>query len=109
MLVDPVMMMRDCFMGCGELLGLIIGLYIDRCWIHYEIPENSPYLAVITAVGIGLAYSWKEFFSGATVSLLFGRNWGAFAGGLIFFLFVTAVYPLFIMRMCRPEQSNSSI
>jgi hypothetical protein len=31
---------------------------------------------------------------------LLGRNWGNFTAGLIAVLFVTAVYPLVIRRLC---------
>ena len=100
LLVDPVKMMKDCFNGCGGLLGLIVGCWLERRFIRYEIPRQSPRLPLVTAAGLGLVYSWNEYFADATVVQLFGRNWGNFAAGLIAVLFVTAVYPLVIRRLC---------
>ena len=106
LLVDPQKMMKDCFNGCGGLLGLILGCQIERRWIRYEIPKGSRLLPAVTGAGLGLLYSWNEYFADATVVLLFGRNWGNFASGLIAVLFVTAVYPPVIRRLCAGEAST---
>ena len=100
LLVDPQKMMKDCFNGCGGLLGLIVGCWLERRYLHYEIPKQSPALPLVTAAGLGLLFSWNEYFADATVVLLFGRNWGNFVAGLLAVLFVTAVYPLVIRRLC---------
>jgi len=104
LLVDPVKMMKDTFNGCGGLLGLIAGGFIDRHYIHYEIPVGHARLPILTAVGAGIVYAWTEYFEGATVMLLFGRNWGSFVGGFITVMFVTAVYPLVIRKYCKAEE-----
>ena len=101
LLVDPVKMMKDCFKGCGGMLGLIIGSYAERHYIHYEIPEKSKLLAPLTAIGLGIAFSWNAYLAKATVFLMFGTNWGNFVCGLVLLIFVTAVYPLFIMKTVK--------
>ena len=106
LLVDPQKMMKDCFNGCGGLLGLIVGAWLERRYIRYEIPIQSRLLPVVTALGLGLLYSWNEYFADATVVLLFGRNWGNFAAGLIAVLFVTALFPLAIRRLCAGKETN---
>ena len=103
LLVDPQKMMKDCFNGCGGLLGLIIGSFLERRFINYEIPKQSHLLPIVTAAGLGLVFAWNEYFADATVVLLFGRNWGNFAAGLLAVLFVTAVYPLVIRRFCPAD------
>ena len=100
LLVDPAKMMKDTFNGCGGILGLVVGSYIERHRIRYEIPVGHPNLPIVTAVGAGIVFAWSEYFSGATVVLLFGRNWGNFAEGFINVMFITAVYPLVIRRLC---------
>ena len=100
LLVDPQKMMKDCFNGCGGLLGLIVGGWLERRRIRYEIPSQSPRLALATAAGLGLLYAWNEYFADATVVQLFGRNWGNFAAGVLALLFVTAGYPLVLRRLC---------
>ncbi len=101
LLVDPQKMMKDCFCGCGGLLGLIVGCWLERRFLHYEIPKQSPFLPLVTAAGLGLLLCWNEYFADATVVLLFGRNWGNFAAGLLAVLFVTAGFPPVIRRLCR--------
>ena len=108
LLVDPLKMMKDCFRGCGGMLGFVIGIQIDRRRICYEIPKHSSYLPAVTAVGAMLVLSWQQYFSDATVVLMFGRNWGNFVAGLIEVLFVTAIYPLVICRMCAVSGKESA-
>ena len=106
LLVDPKKMMKDTFNGVGGTLGLIIGCFIDRHRIRYEIPVGHKNLPILTAVGAGIVYSWTEYFSGATVVLIFGRNWGAFAEGLVTVLFITVIYPLVIRKFCKAEEAE---
>ncbi len=53
-----------------------------------------------------LLYSWREYFAGATVVLLLGRNWGNFFAGLIEVVFITAIYPLIIRKMCSDKDEH---
>lgn len=108
LLVDPKKMMKDTFNGCGGLLGLIIGSYIERHCIRYEIPTSHVYLPILTAVGAGIVYSWTEYFAGATVMLMFGRNWGNFAEGFVAVIFVTVLYPLIITKICKNTEAKAA-
>ena len=47
LLVDPQKMMNDCFKACGAFLGLMVGSYVDRHYIHYEIPFGAKRLSVL--------------------------------------------------------------
>lgn len=105
LLVDPQKMMNDTFKGCGGLFGLIVGCFIERRWIHFEIPKGHAALPVLAAVGLGIVFSWNQYFADATVVRLLGSHWGNFAAFALQLIFVVALYPAFIMRVTRPKEA----
>lgn len=100
LLVDPEKMMPDTFKGCGGLLGLIIGAFIERRWIRYRIPEGHALLPVLAAVGLGLVYSWNTFFTKPFCVQPLGDQWGKFAAGLAVSIFTVVIWPLVIRKFC---------
>ena len=48
LLVDPQKMMNDSFKACGGFSGLLIGSYIERHFIRYEIPQGSSSLPILS-------------------------------------------------------------
>lgn len=101
LLVDPQKMMNDCFKACGAFLGIMMGSYIDRHYLHYEIPVASPGLPVLTCVGAAIMFSWKEFFAPATIVAAFGGHWGNLIARWIMIMFALCVWPAVIKRMCK--------
>ncbi|MCR4589818.1 MAG: phosphatase PAP2 family protein [Lachnospiraceae bacterium] len=101
LLVNPSKMMNDCFKACGAFLGFLIGSYIDRHYIHFEIPVGAKNLPLLVCVGVGLAFGWKEYFGPATVVAAFGGHWGNFISRLIMLLFAMIVWPVVISRSCK--------
>ncbi len=100
LLVDPQKMMNDIFKACGVLTGLLIGSWIERHYIHYEIPSETKELPILVCVGFVILYAWKTLFAPATVQLLFGSHWGNFVARFLMVLFGTTVWPLVIRREC---------
>ncbi len=100
LLVDPSKMMNDCFKACGAFLGFLLGSYIDRHYIHYEIPEGSKNLPLLVAVGVGLTLAWKEYFGPATFGLVFGGHWGNFLCRFIMLFFAMTIWPIVISKNC---------
>jgi hypothetical protein len=98
LLVDPNKMMNDCFKACGAFLGFLAGSYIERHYIHYEIPEGSKHLPILGFVGFLITFSWKEYLAPATIVAAFGGHWGHFISRLIMWFFVVAIWPLFIRK-----------
>ena len=47
LLVDPQRMMNDTFKACGGFIGLMIGSYIERHFIRYEVPAGAAALPVL--------------------------------------------------------------
>ena len=103
LLVDPQKMMNDTFKGCGQLLGLIVGSFIERHYIHYEIPTDAKNLPILGFVGIMLAYGWQNFFGPATVVAAFGSHWGNMVSYFILWVCVVAVWPLVIRKFANDE------
>ncbi len=100
LLVDPSKMMNDCFKACGAFLGFLLGSYIDRHYIHYEIPEGSKNLPLLVAVGVGITLAWKEYFGPATFGLVFGGHWGNFLCRFIMLFFAMTIWPIVIRKNC---------
>ncbi len=98
LLVDPNKMMNDCFKACGAFLGFLLGSFIERHYIHYEIPIGAKNLPILGFVGFLIAFSWKEYFAPATLVAAFGGHWGNLISRLILWFFVVAVWPVFIRR-----------
>ena len=106
LLVDPQRMMNDTFKGCGGTLALLIGSYIDRHKIHYEIPVGAPELPMLSAVGIAIMMAWRSYFQGATVVLAFGAHWGNFIGCFIMIIFAMVAWPLVIRYYTSGKAKN---
>ncbi len=98
LLVDPAKMMNDCFKACGALLGLLAGSYVERHYIHYEIPTGAKNLPILGFVGFMIAFSWKEYFAPATFVQAFGGHWGNLVARFILWFFAVAVWPVFIRK-----------
>ena len=98
LLVDPVKMMNDSFKAAGAFLGFVIGSFIDRHCLPYEIPEGKKSLALMTAVGAFLLLAWKELFAPATIVPVLGGHWGNFVARFIMVFFAMVVWPYCIMK-----------
>lgn len=101
LLVDPQKMMNDCFKACGSFLGLMVGSYIDRHYIHYEIPFGAKNLPVLVCVGAAITMAWKDLFAPATIVLAFGGHWGNFIARFLMLIFAMVVWPLVIRKECK--------
>ena len=102
LLVDPQKMMNDTFKGCGGFLGFLVGAYIDRKYLHYEIPVGAANLPLLTGVGLGIIFSWKEYIEGATLILIFGSHWGNFISRFIMVMFAMVIWPVAIRKWTAP-------
>ena len=103
LLVDPQKMMNDSFKACGAFLGLLLGSYLERHYIRYEIPTVAKNLPILGFVGFLIAFSWKEYFAPATVVAALGGHWGNFVARFLLWIFVVAVWPLCIRKWAADE------
>ncbi|SEM12019.1 PAP2 superfamily protein [Butyrivibrio sp. ob235] len=98
LLVNPKKMMNDTFKQCGAFFGLLLGSYIERHYIHYEIPEGSKNLPILGFIGFMIVFSWKEFLAPATIVQALGGHWGHFISRAIMWFFVVAIWPIVIRK-----------
>ena len=100
LLVDPQKMMNDTFKSCGAFLGFLIGSYLDRHYLKYEIPASAPALPILTWIGAALMFGWKEWFGPATIVAALGGHWGNLIARGIMVFFAMTVWPMVITRVC---------
>ena len=100
LLVDPNKMMNDSFKACGAFLGFMIGSFIDRHYLHYEIPAGAHVLPMLTCVGAAIMFAWKELFAPATSVAALGSHWGNMAARFIMVIFGVCIWPYVIKREC---------
>ena len=103
LLVDPQSMMNDSFKACGGFLGFLIGSFIERHFIRYEIPEGSASLPILSCVGFALMFGWKELLAPATIVPMLGGHWGNMLARGVMVLFALTIWPLVIRKTCRSK------
>ena len=104
LLVDPQRMMNDTFKACGGFIGLMIGSYIERHFIRYEVPAGAAALPVLTCVGFALMFAWEQLFAPATIVQILGKHWGNMLAYGIMVIFAVALWSLVIRKACRSEK-----
>ncbi len=103
LLVDPQSMMNDSFKACGGFLGFLIGSFIERHFIRYEIPEGSASLPILSCVGFALMFGWKELLAPATIVPMLGGHWGNMLARGVMVLFALTIWPLVIRKTCSSK------
>lgn len=98
LLVDPAKMMNDTFKACGAFLGFLAGSYVERHFVHHEVPVGAKNLPILGFVGFLIAYAWKELLGPATFGLALGGHWGNLVTRFILWFFVVAVWPVCIRK-----------
>lgn len=103
LLVDPQKMMNDTFKACGGMTGFLIGSYIERHYLKYEIPTGNAALnlPLLTCIGAAIMFAWKELFASATIVQAFGGHWGNFIARCIMTLFALIIWPQVIKKECN--------
>ena len=101
LLVDPKSMMNDCFKACGAFLGLVLGSYVERHYIHYEIPRGYVNLPIQSGVSVALLFVWKTYFEKAMVIPLLGGHWGNLVSRFVMHFIALTLIPMLIMKSAR--------
>ncbi len=109
LLVDPQKMMNDSFKACGSFLGLLLGSYLDRHYLKYEIPTGAADLPILTCIGAALMFGWKELFAPATIVAALGGHWGNLLARGIMVLFAMSVWPMVITKVCGSKKKAQII
>lgn len=104
LLVNPQKMMNDTFKACGAFTGFMIGSYVDRHYIHYDIPAGAAELPILTFIGAVIMFAWKEWFAPATIVAAFGGHWGNFTARFFMLLFAMCIWPVVISKSCKGKE-----
>lgn len=105
LLVEPQKMMNDCFKACGGFFGFLAGSFIERHFIHFEIPKGSARLPILGCIGFALMFAWKQLFAPAMIVAGLGGHWGNFAARFIMVMFALTIWPIVIKKICADEGS----
>ena len=108
LLVDPQNMMNDCFKACGAFLGILLGSYVERHYIHYEIPYGYKNLPVQAGVSVTLLFVWKTYFEKATVIPVLGGHWGNLVSRFGMTFIALTLIPYLIMKSARDYQAQNA-
>ena len=108
LLVDPQKMMNDCFKACGAFLGLLLGSYVERHYIHYEIPFGYKNLPIQAGVSVALLFIWKAYFEKATIIPALGGHWGNLISRFGMVFIGLTLIPYLIMKSARESQQNAA-
>lgn len=103
LIVDPAKMMNDFFKVSGSVTAFLISLCLDRHFIHYEIPVGHKNIPVLTAVGIGIFFSWREYFIKPTFVALLGTHTGNFISYFLGTLFGMVIFPIVITKLTKSD------
>ena len=106
LIVDPQAMMNDFYKAVGEVLALLLASYLERHYIHYEIPKGHRLLPILSFVGFMIIYTWKELFAPATLVAALGAHWGNLISRFLLVFFGVAIWPQIITKVCREDDNK---
>ncbi|MBQ9904397.1 MAG: phosphatase PAP2 family protein [Synergistaceae bacterium] len=102
LLVDPDKMMLDTFYAVGMMTGLILGRWIEREYIRFNVTGLNVRGVILAVIGLVPVYFIACTFAGDYkflfdfLSSMFGDKGGRFAMGFIFLLWTVAIWPCVI-------------
>lgn len=101
LLADPIVLQIDFFASTGYFLGFLVGAFIDRHFIHYEIPQGSKNLPLLVGIGILIAMSLELYLCPAFFVVPFGAHWGSLISKMFVYIFAIAIYPPLITKFAN--------
>lgn len=99
LLVDPAKMIPDCYTACGVLIGALLGMWLERHFLKFEISQIKTINIVTFIIGgllVGLIYlSFSKIFA------FLGQNWCHFIKYFTIFIVILYLYPLLFTYVRR--------
>ena len=77
------------------------GRYVERHYIHYEIPRGYVNLPIQSGVSVALLFVWKTYFEKAMVIPLLGGHWGNLVSRFVMHFIALTLIPMLIMKSAR--------
>ena len=106
LLVDPDKMMLDTFYAVGMMTGFILGRYIEREYINFEVTGLNIRGIILAVIGLIPVYFIAWTFAGDykylfnVLGAIFTVKGGRFAMGMILTLWTVAIWPYVIKKCC---------
>ena len=97
LVVDPAEMMPDSYLGCGGLLGMLLGWIVERRFIKFSTNSSSVVKVKRFVVGILLVVLVNTVLDKVLVGL--GKNWGHFVFQFLSLFIYVAVYPAIFNKL----------
>ena len=107
LIVDPNKMLPDSFKSFGTVTAFLLSLWLDRHFIHYKIPVGHKNLPILTALGSGICFSWKQYFASPIIIAIFGKQAGSFIAYFIGIFFALVIFPIMITKFTRDEPQRA--
>ncbi len=102
LIVDPADMVRHTFAGVGTVSGILIGMLLDRKYIHHEETGITATGMILSLIGFLICYYGnpvvKDFAKKMT-----GQNWGRFINQFVLMMFIFVVWPL-VLKVCARKK-----
>ena len=94
LLVDPAQMQKGIFKSSGMFMGLLLGSFIERHFIDFQVAQNNFRRIFEGIIGAIIIYILIKYVSKLLVIHL--NNFGFLLNTVLIGLFITAIYPFFI-------------
>lgn len=108
LLVDPNKMMNDCYGEAGAFLAVLISWVLERRFIKFSADGTWQRRTVRAVIGI-IPLCLLLTYAPAPLYAALGNHWGRFTMWLIFYSYLTAIYPLCIMLVQKRAFCKQSI
>ena len=84
------------------------GSYVERHYIHYEIPFGYKNLPIQAGVSVALLFIWKAYIEKATIIPALGGHWGNLISRFGMVFIGLTLIPYLIMKSARESQQNAA-
>jgi membrane-associated phospholipid phosphatase len=106
LVVDPVKMMPDSYQGIGFWIGFLIGWFVERNYIQFEIYANRKMQFLVSLVGL-VPLLLLQKFGYEAMNSAWGKSSAKFWSGLLVFLYIYIVMPFVLKTLCRKKTADS--
>lgn len=105
LLVNPHKMLKSAFEGTGVLLGFCLARYIEKTWIRFKVTGLTVKGILLGVTGLIPLYVLLTFGNKPLKHLL-GAQWGRFTWSIVLVVYIVALYPLVLKRLCPQPDSK---
>lgn len=103
LLVDPSKMKPDTFEAIGAALGFLIGWFIEKRFIKFEIGKDKKKLIIITIIALIPMYFWNQYFINASMNFI-GKSAAKFLMRFVEYIYIFIIVPLIIKSQTSIKQ-----